>query len=792
MDLTDINKGLTAEQAEQRVKNGLSNSGFDVKTKSHAQIVCENVFTLFNLINLILAVMVLSVGSLRNALFMGVVICNTAIGIFQEIRAKNTIDKLSVLSAPKARVIRDGSEKAVSTSDIVMDDIMILSSGNQVCADALVLEGECETDESLITGESDLISKMPGSELYSGSFVTSGYVKAQAVRVGAESASGRITGGSKYIKKPASEMMRSINSIIKAVSFVIVPFGLILLFKSIVIVKQPIDESITSATAALIGMIPEGLVLLTGIALAVSAIRLSQHNTLCQDLYCVESLARVDTLCLDKTGTLTEGCMEVAEIKYVEKKKTEHPANSTICFDAGSALSMFASAFPDKNATLKAIAERFPEKNEQSRPKLVKTVPFSSARKWSAAEFDGIGTLVLGAPELLTERDNTQAINECELCSQKGFRTLVLALSPLPLPTKPGTLPEQLSPKVLIVLSDKLRASAPATLEYFKKQGVTIKIISGDNPAAVSGIAERAGLDGAAEYVDMSTVSDDAVPAAAERYSVFGRTTPDQKLALIKALKAAGHKTAMTGDGVNDVLALREADCSIAMQSGSDAVRAVSQIVLLNSDFSSMPLVVEEGRRCINNIRRSAALFLTKTIFSFLLTVLYLFLPLNYPFKPIQLTLISAVIIGIPSFLLAMEPNKNRVSGSFLSHIVKRSAAGGISAALGVGFLTVAEALWKIPTEQVSTMSVILVAVSFFGTLFHVCRPFNKTRGIMFTALVALFSAAALLFPKMFYLTELTVGQLLVLISVTAASLVIQILLRHVLNNFKKIKNKER
>lgn len=768
--MIDTEKGLTAEQVEQRIKSGLSNGGSDVRTKSCGQIVCENVFTLFNLINVILAVMVLAVGSPRNALFLGVAVCNTAIGIFQELRAKRAVDKLAILSAPKARVIRGGSEKTISTSEIVLDDIMILRSGDQICADALVLEGECETDESLITGESDAIFKGEGSELYSGSFVSSGYVRAQAVRVGAQSASGKITSGSKYVKKPTSEMMKSINSIIRTVSIAIIPFGLIMLIKSIFIVKQPISEGVTSTTAALIGMIPEGLVLLTGIALAVSAMRLSKRQTLCQDLYCAESLARIDTLCLDKTGTLTEGAMEVTDVLPLDEDKG---------FDVEQALGAFAAAFPDKNSTLKAVAERFPNENKLPASR---TVPFSSARKRSAAEFPKLGTIVLGAPEFVVGKTDPALSEKCREIASNGSRVLLAAHSPLPLPEKQDELPDKLEPKALIVLSDKLRASAPDTLRYFKEQGVTVKIISGDDPAAVQSIARRAGLESADNIIDMSTVAASEIPSIAERCSIFGRTTPEQKLALIKAMKAAGHKTAMTGDGVNDVLALREADCSIAMQSGSDAVRAVSQIVLMNSDFSSMPLVVEEGRRCINNIRRSASLFLTKTIFSCLLTALYLFLPLNYPFKPIQLTLISAILIGIPSFLLAMETNKSRVASSFLSHIVKQSAAGGIAAALGVGLLTAAEAVWKIPAEQISTMSVVLTAASFLGTLFHVCKPFNKRRGAMFVTLAILFAAIAMLLPGVFFLTGLTIEEIIILATVTVFSLGVQMLIRAVLN----------
>lgn len=765
-------KGLSTAEALSRAASGQSNGGYEVKTKSSARIICENVFTLFNLINAVLAAMVLAVGSFRNALFMGVVICNTAIGIFQSIRAKRAIDKLSLISAPKARVIRDGKEKSIDVGDVVLDDIMVIAAGMQICADCLVLEGECETDESLITGESNAVFKKTGDELYSGSFVLSGYVTARAVRVGAGSVSGRITSSSKYIKKTSSEMMRSINIILKIVSFSIVPFGAVLLYKSLVILKLPLGESVTAMTAALIGMIPEGLVLLTGIALAISAIRLSRRNTLCRDLYCVEALARVDVLCLDKTGTLTEGRIEVSEALPLDPEYKEEY------------LSAFVSAFPERNATLEAVRERF---GGSTSYKAINTVPFSSARKWSAAAFESPGTLVLGAPEFVFP-DNAQIIGKCSEYSENGMRTLVLARSSLPINFDSPRLPDDLKALALIVLSDKLRPEAKAALEYFRRQGVEIKVISGDDPAAVSRIAERACPENARSFVDMSRVPDNELRDIAEKYTVFGRASPDQKLKLIKALKAAGHRTAMVGDGVNDVLALREADCSIAisaMNSGSDAVRAVSQIVLMNSELSALPLVVGEGRRCINNIRRSAALFLTKTIFSFLLTAVYLFLPLNYPFKPIQLTLISAVMIGLPSFLLALEPNNERISDGFLTHIIKRSAAGGISAALGVMLLTAAENMLSISPDTASTMAVIIAAAAFFGTLFHICRPFNKPRAAMLIALAALFLVTALLFPEIFYLTSLSTAQTAVMSALCIIVTAVQALLRVIFNKIK-------
>ncbi|MDE7195201.1 MAG: HAD-IC family P-type ATPase [Oscillospiraceae bacterium] len=749
----DINSGLSSAQAAEKAANGENNGSFDIKTKSAGRIFKDNIFTLFNLINVILASLVAFVGSYRNMLFMGVVLSNTAIGIFQEIRSKRVIDKLSLLSAPRAHLIRDGNETELPVSDIVKEDIMLLSAGRQVCADGIVLEGECEADESLVTGESDPVPKKSGDELLSGSFIVSGSVKAQAVRVGAESFSGRITSGAKSSKKRSSKMMKSINRLISVVSVCILPFGIVLFYKALNITGQNFSEGVTSTVAALIGMIPEGLMLLTSIALAVSSIRLAAKQTLCQDLYCVESLARVDVVCLDKTGTITEGCMEVTELIPIDSR-----------FDIEKALCAAAACESGPNPTLKAIAAKYSELTDL---KAVKIVPFSSARKWSGVEFKDYGTLILGAPDFVLEKSALAAIAPAvKQYSEKGMRVLLLAFSPEDL--SGAALPKKLSPKALVILSDKIRKSAPQTLEYFKRQGVTIKVISGDDPVTVYNVAKKAGLSG--EYIDASRIPDELLAEAAEKYAVFGRVTPSRKLELIKALKGNGHTVAMTGDGVNDVLALKEADCSVAMQSGSDAARSVSQLVLLNSDFASMPLAVEEGRRSINNIERSAALFLVKTIFAFLLAVLFLILPFAYPFRPIQMTLISGITIGIPSFLLALEPNHNLIRGSFLSNVLKKSAPGGITVALGIGALMILQYVFELPQESTSTIATLLTACVSFAVLFGICRPFNKRRGVMFIALIGLFAGAALLFPTLFYLVPLSVTEFLLLLALVGGA----------------------
>lgn len=765
MITTDINKGLSEKAAADKAANGESNESHDIKTKSVGRIFRENILTLFNLLNIVLAALVALTGSFRNMLFMGVVISNTAIGIFQELRSKRVIDKLSLLSAPKARVLRDGKEHEVRVSEIVKDDILLISAGQQVCADAEIAEGFCETDESLVTGEADPVAKNAGDMLLSGSFVVSGSVKAQAVRVGKDSCSGQITGAAKNSSKKAfrrsSDMINAINKIISIISICIVPFGAVLFLKAFFVTKQSFESGITSTVAALIGMIPEGLVLLTSTALAISTLRLARQDTLCQDLYCVEALARVDTLCLDKTGTLTEGSMTLEEII---------PLNNAV--DIELELSAFSAAFPEKNATLKAIAEH---STAESHINALQTVPFSSERKWSAAEFDGCGWLFLGAPSFVLDEDEYAKYSPTiSQYTEKGLRVLVFA--------KAETIPEsggspRAAAKALVVLADKLRSSARQTVEYFKKQGVALKIISGDDPIAAANIAKRAGLDGAEKCIDASKLTDSELQRAAEEYTVFGRVQPFRKLAIVKALKACGHKVAMTGDGVNDVPALKESDCSVAMQSGSDAARCVSQLVLLDSDLSHLPLVVEEGRRTINNIQRSAALFLIKTIYAFLLAVAFLVLPLAYPFRPIQMTLISALTIGAPSFILALEPNKSLVRGNFLANVMRKAAPAGIAAAVGVGLVMAAQALFDIPSEQTSVMAVFCTAAVSFAALFGVCRPFNIRRGALFVVLLAAFVGAAALFGEVFYIVALTPLEWVTLAAIVGAALLVLLLL---------------
>lgn len=746
---TDINKGLTTAQAEERVKSGRANGNFNVPTKSVKQIVKENLFTLFNLVNVILAALVISVGSYRNVLFMGVIICNIAIGIFQEVRAKRTIDKLSLISAPKAYTLRDGSVCETAVSNVVLDDIIVLNTGNQVCADGIVVSGECEVDESMITGESEAVTKHTGDEILSGSFIVCGETKAQVIRVGKDNYANKIASGAKYIKKPNSEMMNSINKIIRVVSACIVPIFLILLFKSIFITQQTYERGIVSTVAAIIGMIPEGLVLLTSIALAVSTIRLAQKKTLCQDLYCIETLARVDVLCLDKTGTITEGSMLVNDVV---------PLKDEVDFSAP--LTALTNALTDKNPTFCAIKEKFGGETDW----VTKTViPFSSAKKWSAAAFDSKGTYIIGAAEFILGENNSVTPKTVQY-SEKGKRVLLLAHSDNYPDGK--ELPRGIEPLALIIISDKIRAEAKDTLDFFAKQGVELKVISGDNPVTVANIAKEAGMKNADKFVDASTLkSDKEIYDAAQKYTVFGRVTPYQKLELVKSLKAQGHKVAMTGDGVNDVLALKEADCSVAMQSGSDAARNVSHLVLLDSNFASMPLVVAEGRRSINNIQRSASLFLVKTIYAFILAISFVFITSPYPFSPIQLTLISGLAIGIPSFLLALEPNHNIIKGTFIANVMTRALPGGLTVALSILALVLCSTIFSIDTVTMSTMATFLTGGIAFIVLGRVCYPFNKMRMGMFILLAAAFVGAVSLFSGLFLITPIELTHVIVLLA---------------------------
>lgn len=743
--------GLNQLQVQMRQQQGLTNGDGEIKTKTVGQIIRDNLITPFNILNIILASMVFLVGSYKNLLFMGVVISNTLIGAFQEIRAKKTIDKLSLIAAPKAKVVREGEEYSLPVEELVLDDILLLSAGNQVCADCIVAVGECEVNESLLTGESDPVVKRPGDLLYSGSFIVSGDCRAQVEHVGADNYASQITNNAKYMKKPNSEIMTSINKIIKILGFAIIPVGVALFYKQYVLTAQPFDQAVVSTVAALIGMIPEGLVLLTSVVLAVSVIRLSRYNALVQDLYSIETLARVDTLCLDKTGTITEGTMQVDGIEPL------CPITRTETEDAISAVT---HALNDSNPTfmaLKEVGSSVPEWECTGQ------VAFSSARKWSGASFERVGTFVIGAAEFVLKEQFETLREKVEEYSAQGQRVLLLAHSTEPFREK--ELPENLAPLALLLLSDKIRDNARETLEYFADQDVDIKVISGDNAVTVANIAKKAGLQRADQYVDATTLKTyEDIQDAAEKYAVFGRVTPQQKLDLVKALKEKKHTVAMTGDGVNDVLALKESDCSIAMASGSDAARTVSQLVLLDSNFASMPRIVREGRRSINNLQRSSSLFLVKSIFSTIIAVCFIFLQSPYPFQPIQFTLINTFTIGIPSFILALEPNKERIRGRFIVNVIKKSLPGALTMVTNILLLTGVSLFLGFTDQQISTLAVILTGFTGLLTLLKVCLPFNLLRGALYVFLASGFILAMLFFRPLFSLVGLTAPMVIVLV----------------------------
>jgi cation-transporting P-type ATPase E len=764
-DNVSILDGLTPEQVESRQKLGQINGTEDIRTKSIGQIIKENLATPFNIINAILAGLILMVGSYKNLLFMGVIFSNIIIGAFQEIRAKKTIDKLSLIATPKAHVVRAGSKQSMPVSELVMDDILLLAAGNQVCADCVLTDGECEVNEALITGESETIEKKPGDHLLSGSFIGSGTCRARVEHVGAENYASKITQKAKYVKKPNSEIMKWINKIIKWIGFGIIPIGLILFFKQYFISKQQLSRATISTVAALIGMIPEGLVLLTSVVLAVSVVRLARRKALVQELYSIETLARVDTLCLDKTGTITEDVMRldaIVPLCQITQEQTEE------------AISALIDTINDENPTsnaLRGLNHNSPKWN------CVETVAFSSARKWSGASFQDKGSFLLGAGEFIMKDHFEQIQPQVEEYSKRGQRVLLLAHSDNLLHDR--ELPADILPLALILLSDRIRENARETLEYFSDQGVAIKVISGDNAITVSKIAERAGLWDADNYVDAITLTNyDEIKDAVRKYSVFGRVTPQQKHDMIKALKEQNHTVAMTGDGVNDVLALKESDCSIAMASGSDAARTVSQVVLLDSNFASMPRIVDEGRRSINNLQRSAALFLVKAMFSIIIGVMFIFISAGYPFQPIQFTLINAVTIGIPSFILALEPNREIIKGKFIINVIMKAIPGALTMVLNIVLLVSVSGFFSLTAEQISTLAVIITGYTGLMTLFRICMPFTVQHTVLFCLMVLMFVIALTTFQSLFAVIWLTLPMIFILVPmmILATCLMISIL----------------
>ncbi len=750
---TSPEQGLNSSQVQLRADNGYSNVAIDPPTKTVGEIVRSNLFTYFNFVFFALAACVIAVGSWYNLTFMLVVFANLIVGIVQELRSKATLDKLSIINAPKSIVVRNGARRTININATVRDDIVVFTNGNQIFADAIVVSGQCQVNEALITGEADEIRKTVGDELLSGSFIVSGTVRARLTRVGRDSFVSRLTLESKKQGgKKQSEMMRSLSSLVKWIGLALIPIGTLMAIKEIVWLNRSVTEGVVSTVGALVGMIPEGLYFLTSLALVAAVVRLSQRKTLVHDMNCIETLARVDTLCVDKTGTITENKMIVEDVCLLCEDRF-------VADDIRMIMSDYVYAMQDDNDTMAALRKYFNGKQSQV---AIETLPFTSVKKFGGVSFHEDETYILGAPDIVLGEHYGQYREKIEFYSNKGCRVLLLALYDGSL--KDEALTEGLMPLALVLLANKIRKNAAETFGFFAKQGVNIKVISGDNALTVSEVAKRAGIANAEKYIDARELDNERdLRRAAEEYTVFGRVTPDQKRRLIRALKAAGHTVAMTGDGVNDVLALKEADCSVAMASGSDVACQVSHIVLLNSDFSSMPSVVMEGRRVINNIQRSASLFLVKNIFSFVMALISLIFTLPYPLTPSQLSLVSGITIGIPGFIMALEPNNNLVKGKFLRNVLYRALPGGFANIILVVGVMLFYTAFAIPNAEVSTICAIIMVVVGILVLHQNCSPYNTLRKVLMGGVIAGSLICILFFKEMFTLTHLTNPSMLVL-----------------------------
>ena len=708
--------GLSSAEVEARVAEGKVNGEQTVRTKSVAQILRSNILTFFNFVFVALAVLLSGfvddgMDGIGNFGFLILIVFNTLVGIVQELRAKRTMDKLALLSAPKAFVLRDGDLQEIAIEQIVLDDVMELAAGRQVCADSVIVEGRCEVNESLVTGEPDAIVKNVGDHVISGSFVVSGKAKCRVEHIGAENFVMKISSGAKYFKKPTSEIWRALMLIVKVMSIVIVPVGVALFCSKFFRDASDVNDIVVTTIGSVIGMIPSGLVALASTVFCVSVVRLSRKKTLAQDLYCVETLARVDVLCLDKTGTITEGSMEVGGI--APREGLSEDGFRTMLHDV-------VTATGDENATAIALKTYLSDAGEAHEAESF--VPFSSERKWSGARVNGV-SYALGAVEFTLGHGEDETHRIAAQKADEGYRVLALVSSKAPF--EDDKLPDEVSFEGFVFITDKIRDEAPDTLRFFREQGVAVKIISGDNPSTVRAVAKRAGLEKCDDIIDMSTLTtEEEVREAATKYTVFGRVLPDQKLTLVKALKAAGHTVAMTGDGVNDVLALKEADCSVAMASGSDAAKNVSSLVLLDSNFASMPRIVAEGRRSINNLERSAALYIMKTVYNVLLALLFMFVNEPLPFEPKNLTLIGGVTIGMPSIVLALEPNNELVRGRFLTKVLCYAIPGGIIVMLGAaGVMVAGRYFLDISPEEMRTMYCIVTTFVGLIYLFRISLP---------------------------------------------------------------------
>lgn len=826
--------GLTNEQVQERIAEGKVNVNENPNTRTYKQIILENTLTFFNFLNIALLVLVLFVRSYKNSMFMGIILINTVIGIIQEIRAKKTIDKLAILTESKTVVLREGKKWSISTEKLVLDDLIFLKTGDQVPADVKVLEGTVEVNESLLTGESDNLSKSQGDELFSGSFVTSGEACCQVIHVGKDNYASQITSEAKEFKRHNSELRNSLNAILKVISIIIVPLGAMLFYKQYMIVGDTLKDSVVNMVAAVLGMIPEGLVLLTSVALTLGSMVLATKKTLVQELYCIETLARVDTLCLDKTGTITEGTMKVEDVQLYDTAQTtvvQHTAkfdpetgepvqnvsalkpevtvsaekengqiqetvnSETVSQEERQKLQEIdhimgnmMSVLHDQNATADALRKRFPSRNDL---KLIHAIPFSSDRKYSGAVFEGRGTYLMGAAQFLCPEGNEELLEHCSSYAQEGYRILVLAHSEQE--TKGTERPTGLEPLGLFLITDVIREEAPDTLAFFDSQGVDLKVISGDDPVTVSAIAKKAGLKNANHYIDATTIkTSEEMQRAVAECSVFGRVTPQQKKQMVQALQSQKHTVAMTGDGVNDVLALKEADCSIAMAAGSDAAKNIANVVLLDSNFGAMPHIVNQGRRVVNNIRSAASMFLIKTIFSVLLSLITIFFGDAYPFEPIQMSLISACAVGIPTFLLTQENNYNKIDHTFLRHVFMNAfpAAVTITGCVFTIMLVCQDVYHS--NVMLNTACVLVTGWNYMSALRTVYSPLNTYRKVIIYGMQFAFFISAVVLQDLLTLGSLEFGMIiLVFVLMTFSPILIETITEWIRRIYEKSLDRE-
>lgn len=762
--------GLTEAEVLERKKKGQINIVEEKTVKSNWEIISGNVFTLFNLYNFLIAIALMSVGAYSNLAFMLIIILNICIGSFQEIHAKNMVAKLSVLTVSKVDVIRDGKEKSVGVDEVVLDDITILNVGNQISSDSVVIDGKIEVNESLLTGESDTIVKMPGDKLYSGSYVVSGKCYAKVEKVGKDNLAAEITLKSKKHKKVNSELLNSMRKVTRLTSFIIIPVGVLLFVQAFFFRDQVIKSSVVSTAAALLGMLPKGLVLLISISLATGVIKLAKKKVLVQDLYSVETLAHVDTLCLDKTGTITEGKMQVSNVETFNEEIMPISVNQ--------ALSAFVNEIGDNNGTFQALKEYF-KGNDNFEVDYKNS--FSSERKWSSISFKDIGSIIVGAPERLTAKSNFEIKENMIEAQKQGKRVLLVGFS--------KDIVEDMLPDIEIVaaieLSDPLRKNAKEMLGFFKGEGVTVKVISGDNPLTVSSIAKQAGLEDYESYIDLSTIeSDDEIIDLVDEYSIFARVSPNQKSLLVQALQAKGHTVAMTGDGVNDVIALRQADCSITLPEASDVAKQVSQIVLLNSDFSVLKDVLMEGRRVVNNITNVATIFFIKTLYSVMLSILNIITCTAFPFIPIQITLVDLAIEGYTSFFISFEPNGKQIKEKFLKSVLKNSFPYSVVIIINIIVLYLLAPALGIAEPKMTTLMYYMIGFTSILAVIRVCRPFNKMRVFLCTTTAIGFFVATILFRNLLHLSKLGIQELIVFLILAILSTIL-ILIKNYLTKVK-------